>query len=111
MTDGTEGFRISWNNLSFIVEKSSFGINPLKKPLPSVRVILKCLSGSFKSSELTAIMGPSGAGKSTLLSCVCGKRSVGVSGDIQMIGSQRIRVAIISQNDYLTDKFTLREAL
>ncbi|XP_054157253.1 ATP-binding cassette sub-family G member 1-like [Oppia nitens] len=109
----SEGFQVVWHNLSFMVEKPSFfGIRCGKKSKsPSVRVILKCLSGSFKSSELTAVMGPSGAGKSTLLSCVCGKQKQGVSGDIRIVGCDRIKVAIISQNDYLTDKFTLREAL
>ncbi|CAG2183881.1 unnamed protein product, partial [Oppiella nova] len=71
----SDGFQVSWNNLSYIVEKSSFPCISYNKSTPKMRVILKCLTGSFNSSELTAVMGPSGAGKSTLLACVCGKQT------------------------------------
>ena len=107
----TDGFEVTWNNLSYILEKSSFAPNFLSKSVPSYRVILKAMSGSFQAFQLTAVMGPSGAGKSTLLSCVCGKRTKGMSGNVSVRSCHRIRVSIITQNDYLTDKFTLREAL
>ena len=99
-------FEVKWNNLSYIVEKKWNPFAP-KSPL-NKRVILKGLDGFFRSSELTAVMGPSGSGKTTLLDCVCGKRNNGVHGSIVIRGCNNIKVAIISQNDYLTDKFTLR---
>jgi ABC-type multidrug transport system ATPase subunit len=34
--------------------------------------VLKGVSGTFKSGELTAIMGPSGAGKTSLLNLLTG---------------------------------------
>lgn len=102
-----EGFEVRWKNLSYIVEskKNPFLVN---SRFPSYRVILKCLNGYFKSAQLTAVMGPSGAGKTTLLACVCGKKTRGVSGEITISGCNRIKVAVITQDDFLTDQFTLR---
>ena len=40
------------------------------------KLILKSVSGEFRSGELTAIMGPSGAGKTTLMSVLAGFKYV-----------------------------------
>ena len=40
------------------------------------KLILKSVSGKFRSGQLTAIMGPSGAGKTTLMSVLAGFKYV-----------------------------------
>jgi len=100
---------VSWRNLVYSVEKNAL-LNACRKENKS-RTILKGLSGHFRSGNLTAIMGPSGSGKSTLLECVSGFRKKGLSGDVRITGSSRIKIGLIAQNDQLLNQLTVREAL
>ena len=100
---------VSWHNLVYTVERNSL-VDKLRKTDKS-RTILKGLTGYFRGGQLTAIMGPSGAGKSTLLECVSGFRKKGLSGDVRITGSSRIKIGLIAQNDQLLNQLTVREAL
>ncbi|KAH8378019.1 hypothetical protein KR093_008498, partial [Drosophila rubida] len=72
--------------------------------------VLKGISGTFKSGELTAIMGPSGAGKSSLMNILTGLTKTGVSGTIE-IGKARKLCAYIMQDDHFYPFFTVEETM
>ncbi|XP_060661050.1 ATP-binding cassette sub-family G member 1 isoform X1 [Drosophila nasuta] len=80
---------------------------PKKKEKKSV---LKGITGTFKSGELTAIMGPSGAGKSSLMNILTGLTKTGVSGTIE-IGKARKLCAYIMQDDHFYPFFTVEETM
>ena len=116
--------KVSWHNLSYVVDGSSTGSvknSTTSSPVVSNKIfgqtkcapntILNKLNGSFKSGELTAIMGPSGCGKTTLLECISGKRQQGVSGDILFSGCKDVKLSFISQHDHLLCHLTVRESL
>ncbi|EDW12807.1 ATP-binding cassette sub-family G member 1 isoform X1 [Drosophila mojavensis] len=72
--------------------------------------VLKGITGTFKSGEMTAIMGPSGAGKSSLMNILTGLTKNGVSGTIE-IGKARKLCAYIMQDDHFYPFFTVEETM
>ncbi|CAL7941365.1 unnamed protein product [Xylocopa violacea] len=81
--------------------------------------VLKGVSGTFKSGELTAIMGPSGAGKSTLLNILTGFEQNHWKGQIEYVGENgehtwneyRKQSCYIQQDDNLHPLFTVSEIM
>ena len=81
--------------------------------------ILKGISGSFRSGELSAIMGPSGAGKSSLLNILTGLERKNVVGKISYIHGNveeswdvyKKQASYIQQDDQLSPLFTVNEVM
>lgn len=103
---------VSWRNLTYTVEQTQFSVsncftaeNGRSVMRKTKRTILKGVSGQFATGKLTAVMGPSGSGKSTMLECIVGFRKRGLSGDIRVQSDtgQNVKVALISQSDYLIE--------
>ncbi|OAD54285.1 ATP-binding cassette sub-family G member 4 [Eufriesea mexicana] len=103
-------FDIEFTDITFESRQGFRG--PLKQ-------ILKGVSGTFKSGELSAIMGPSGAGKSTLLNILTGFVNDKWTGQIEYIGNDgkhawkeyKKQSCYIQQDDILHPLFTVMEAM
>ncbi|VEN59298.1 unnamed protein product [Callosobruchus maculatus] len=70
---------IKFQDLSFTVPQGRKGS----------KLILRSISGEFKSGQLNAILGPSGAGKSTLLNILAGYKCRDATGSIMINGKAR----------------------
>ncbi|KAJ3312242.1 hypothetical protein HDV04_003285 [Boothiomyces sp. JEL0838] len=84
--------------------------------LPSGKTILQGVSGSIKSSRMTAIMGPSGAGKTTFMNVLCGKVSrtdgkLYVSGKEAEIHEFKKMIGYVPQEDVMIRQLTVRDVL
>lgn len=81
------------------------------------KVILRSVSGEFKSGQLNAILGPSGSGKSTLLNILAGYKCQGATGSILINGEQRNikqfrkMSRYIMQEDLIQPMLTVEEAM
>ncbi|CAG2105224.1 unnamed protein product, partial [Medioppia subpectinata] len=84
-------------------------------PYEKLLSIIDLSSGSDdhfgNDGTITAILGPSGAGKSTLLSCITGHKRTGLTGSIRITTDQKVKFAVIGQDDHLLDRVTTFESL
>jgi ABC-type multidrug transport system ATPase subunit len=97
-----ENFALSFQNLSYRVNPKIFSKEKCRKE------ILKDISGSFVSNELTAIIGLSGSGKSSLLNCLSGFYTKNVSGSISISDS---RMNMRKSSSYIMQEFNLHSLL
>lgn len=113
-------FKIIWKDLCYQVNTFSLQThiaNKLQGTVPESyeQRILKGISGSAVSGQMTALMGPSGAGKTVLLECLIGKRVAGLYGQAILQSNTEnpitIKMAIIPQMDNFFNTLTLKETM
>ncbi|XP_055916554.1 ATP-binding cassette sub-family G member 1-like [Eupeodes corollae] len=95
---------ITFSDLKYTVDSAKIGAK---------KDVLKSISGTFKSGELTAIMGPSGAGKSSLMNILTGFVKSGVNGTVSFGSTAKTRkvCCYILQDDHFFPWFTVEEAM
>ncbi|XP_044749960.1 ATP-binding cassette sub-family G member 1-like [Coccinella septempunctata] len=81
------------------------------------KLILKSISGNFRSGQVTAILGPSGSGKSSLLNILAGYKTDDTTGNIFINGERRdvdkfSRISrYIMQDDHIQPYLTVLESM
>lgn len=110
----SQGFEVYWSHVKYRVYRGVIDIAVSKfsgQDVNPSRMVLKDVSGSFKSGEMTALMGPSGAGKTSLMETLIGKRVTGLSGEIKCKSGKKIRMALIPQYETLFEELRVDESL
>ncbi|XP_067624910.1 ATP-binding cassette sub-family G member 1 [Eurosta solidaginis] len=103
LKDRVKPMNIQFKDLSYYVQAQK-----------TKKAILKGISGTFHSGQLTAIMGPSGAGKSSLMNILTGLTKNGVSGNVNFGDSptkSRKLCCYIMQDDHFHSWFTVEETM
>ncbi|EZA53084.1 hypothetical protein DMN91_003014 [Ooceraea biroi] len=120
---GVSGNGNEFTQMSYLSKQAAVDIefNDLTYSVPKSRkeskMVLRGISGQFKSGELTAILGPSGAGKSTLLNILAGYKCTDIGGSITINGQPRDMQQFkkmscyIMQNDLIQPKLTVLESM
>lgn len=98
-------FTVKWTSLTYSYKPSLIS-SFRKKP----NLVLRDLSGQFKSNQLIAIIGPSGCGKTTLLQFLAGNIPA-PRDQLTIRGLESPKVAYIGQDDCLLPGLTARETL
>lgn len=107
------GFEVVWLDFTYSVEPNIFE-DPRWGKINSIfhkerRMILKGLSGGFRSGQMVALMGPSGAGKTCLLESISGVRVTGIGGRLCLRGRRKAQLVIVPQYDDFLPQFTVEE--
>lgn len=111
--ESERGFEVAWLDFTYSIEPNIFE-DPRWGRINSLfhkerRMILKGLSGGFKSGQMVALMGPSGAGKTCLLECISGVRLTGIGGQLCLRGRKHAQLVIVPQYDDFLPQFTVEE--